>query len=100
MITSNGLNELGFTAGVDFVLQNDGAGTYIREWISSEPQPTEAAIETAHGLWQTEWDSQEYARKRKPEYPSIEECVHAILDDDLVALQAKRSAVKDKYPKV
>ena len=99
MITSNGLNELGFTAGVDFVLQNDGAGTYIREWISSEPQPTEAAIETAHGLWQTEWDSQEYARKRKPEYPSIEECVHAILDDDLVALQAKRSAVKDKYPK-
>ena len=99
MITSNGLNKLGFTAGVDFVLQNDGAGTYIREWISSEPQPTEAAIETAHGLWQTEWDSQEYARKRKPEYPSIEECVHAILDDDLVALQAKRSAVKDKYPK-
>ena len=99
MITSNGLNKLGFTAGVDFVLQNDGAGTYIREWISSEPQPTEAAIETAHGLWQTEWDSQEYARKRKPEYPSIEECVHAILDDDLVALQAKRSAVKEKYPK-
>tara|TARA_R100000687_G_C6408147_1_gene145112 strand:+ start:581 stop:880 length:300 start_codon:yes stop_codon:yes gene_type:complete len=99
MITSNGLNELGFTAGVDFVLQNDGAGTYIREWISSEPQPTEAAIETAHGLWQTEWDSQEYARKRKPEYPSIEECVHAILDDDLVALQTKRSAVKAKYPK-
>ena len=99
MITSNGLNKLGFTAGVDFVLQNDGSGTYIREWISSEPQPTEAVIETAHGLWQTEWDSQEYARKRKPEYPSIEECVHAILDDDLVALQAKRSAVKAKYPK-
>jgi hypothetical protein len=99
MITSQGLKQLGFKLDTDYVLQDDGSGTYIREWNSSEPQPTEAVIETAHGLWQTEWDSQEYARKRKPEYPSIEECVHAILDDDLVALQAKRSAVKAKYPK-
>jgi len=99
MITSQGLKQLGFKLDTDYVLQDDGSGTYIREWNSSEPQPTEAVIETAHGLWQTEWDSQEYARKRKTEYPSIEECVHAILDDDLIALQAKRSAVKDKYPK-
>jgi hypothetical protein len=41
----------------------------------------------------------DYARKRRMEYPSIEECVHAILDDDLVALQEKRAAVKAKYPK-
>ena len=40
-----------------------------------------------------------YADKRKAEYPTIEECVHAILDDDLDALQVKRQAVKDKYPK-
>ena len=99
MITSQGLKQLGFKLDTDYVLQDDGSGTYIREWNSSETQPTEAVIETAHGLWQTEWDSQEYARKRKPEYPSIEECVHAILDDDLVALQAKRSAVKAKNTK-
>ena len=37
--------------------------------------------------------------KRRAEYPSIEECVHAILDDDLVALQEKRAGVKAKYPK-
>ena len=36
---------------------------------------------------------------RKNEYPSIEECVHAILDDTLDDLQAKRQAVKEKYPK-
>ena len=36
---------------------------------------------------------------RRREYPSIEECVHAILDNDLVALQEKRAAVKLKYPK-
>ena len=41
----------------------------------------------------------EYKKLRKAEYPSIEECVHAILDDNLEALQVKRKAVKDKYPK-
>ena len=37
--------------------------------------------------------------KRLNEYPSIEECIHAILDNELDALQAKRTAVKAKYPK-
>ena len=41
----------------------------------------------------------EYKKLRKAEYPSIEECVHAILDDKLEELQAKRLAVKEKYPK-
>jgi hypothetical protein len=36
---------------------------------------------------------------RRKEYPSIEECVHAILDDNLIVLQEKRTAVKLKYPK-
>ena len=46
-----------------------------------------------------EYDAQEYSRKREAEYPSIQECVHAILDDDLDALQAKRASIKTKYPK-
>ena len=40
-----------------------------------------------------------YDERRKAEYPSIEECVHAILDNELDALQIKRQAVKKKYPK-
>ena len=40
-----------------------------------------------------------YADKRKEEYPTIEECVHAILDGELDDLQIKRQAVKNKYPK-
>ena len=47
---------------------------------------------------QAEYDN-DYSRKRQAEYPSIQECVHAILDDDLVALQEKRQAIKTKYPK-
>jgi len=48
---------------------------------------------------QAEYDSQKYIRQRKAEYPSIEECIHAILDDGLEELQAKRQAVKQKYKK-
>jgi len=40
-----------------------------------------------------------YADRRKEEYPTIEECVHAILDGELDDLQIKRQVVKDKYPK-
>ncbi len=40
-----------------------------------------------------------YSDRRKSEYPSIEECVHAILDGELDDLQIKRQAVKNKYPK-
>jgi hypothetical protein len=40
-----------------------------------------------------------YADNRQAEYPSIQECVHAILDDQLDALQAKRADIKTKYPK-
>ena len=46
-----------------------------------------------------EWQRLSYQRDRLKEYPSMNECIHAILDDDLEALQTKRSAVKTKYPK-
>ena len=59
----------------------------------------ENKIKTEQNKLQAEYDAQEYARKREAEYPSIKECVHAILDDDLTALQEKRQAVKTKYPK-
>tara|TARA_R100001143_G_scaffold13416_1_gene15155 strand:- start:622 stop:933 length:312 start_codon:yes stop_codon:yes gene_type:complete len=48
---------------------------------------------------QAEYDALDYARKRKAEYPSIEECIHAILDDTLDELQVKRQTTKNKYPK-
>ena len=98
MISAEGLKNLGFSFS-DFSLQDDGDGTYIAKWNSASPQPSEAEIETAHAEWQAEFDSQEYARLRQAEYPSIQECIHAILDDDLEALQAKRAEIKARYPK-
>ena len=61
--------------------------------------PTDEEIDAKHEEMVKEWESLEYQRLRKPEYPSIEECVHALLDNKLEELQAKRLAVKEKYPK-
>jgi len=61
--------------------------------------PTESAIQSKLVELISAWNAQAYSRNRQAEYPSIQECVHAILDDDLTALQEKRQAVKTKYPK-
>ena len=62
-------------------------------------KPSDVDIEAELVRLQAEYAAQEYARKREVEYPTIQECVHAILDDDLDALQAKRAEIKTKYPK-
>lgn len=47
-----------------------------------------------------EHDAQEYARKRQAEFPSIQDLVVALYDtDDKADIEAKRAAVKAKYPK-
>ncbi len=72
----------------------------VIEWLDSEyTEPTKAEIDAEIVRLQAEYDAQQPIRNRKAEYPSIEECVHAILDDQLDALQAKRTAIKAKYPK-
>jgi len=42
-----------------------------------------------------------WIRNRQAEYPSLQDCIHALLDggDTLTDLQAQRQAVKDAYPK-
>ena len=106
MITAEGLMQLGFTPEVDFSLQNDGDGAYIREWWSASPQPTEAEIEAAHAEWQADHDSKAYARNRQAEYPSLDELVVALWEGvveermaSVTALEGLRQAVKTKYPK-
>jgi hypothetical protein len=70
-------------------------------WISTDtPQPSQAELDTEVQRLQTEWESQEYQRKRKAEYPSVEELVVALYDtDDKAAIETKRAAIKAKYPK-
>lgn len=106
MITANGLIKLGFTPEVDFSLQDDGQGAYIKEWISASPQPTDAEIEAAHTEWEKEQAATQYKRDRAAEYPSIEALVVAlwegVVEERMAAvtqLETLRQAVKAKYPK-
>ncbi len=72
----------------------------VIEWHDTkQTQPSKSEIDAEVIRLQAEYDAKEYARKRKAEYPTIEDCIHAILDNDLENLQALRQAVKEKYPK-
>jgi len=106
MITAYALEKLGFTPEIDFILQDDGQGVYIREWMSASPQPTEAEIEAAHAEWEAEQVATQYQRDRHTEYPSIEALVVALWEGvveermaAVTALEAIRQQVKSRYPK-
>ena len=100
-ITTNGLEQLGFTPEVDFKLENIGQGFFIKEWNSASPQPSVAEIEAAHIEWQTAFNAQAYARNRKAEYPDIGDQLDMIYHngDGGATFQAAIKAIKDKYPK-
>ena len=72
-------------------------GTIV--YLSNQTPPTEKEINDEIAKLQSEYDAKQYQRDRLQEYPDLQECIHAILDDDLTALQAKRKLIKDKFPK-
>ena len=76
-------------------------GNDLVTWYDPKVAPvTEEQIQAKLLELQAAYDAQAYARSRKAEYPSIEELVVALYDtDDKAAVEAKRSAVKAKYPK-
>tara|TARA_R100000655_G_scaffold108678_1_gene161149 strand:- start:568 stop:864 length:297 start_codon:yes stop_codon:yes gene_type:complete len=90
--TLEALDAGGWTANgnkyEDIVWKNDG-----------KKKPTKKEFEDKKKELENEYEKQAYSRNRKAEYPNLEECIHAILDDDLPALQAKRKLIKDKFPK-
>ena len=100
-ITANGLIKLGFEPEVDFVVQDDGSGAYIKEWLSASPQPSDAAIEAADVEYQTAWDSQAYARNRKAEYDQLNQ-FEMQFDDDRDSTTTwvdKINEIKGRHPK-
>ena len=103
MITAKGLQQLGFTSLVDFELQDDldGKGVYIKEWLSDQPQPSEADIETADTEWQTEYDSQAYARSRKQEYDKLNQWEMQFDDnrDGTTTWVDSINEIKERFPK-
>ena len=71
------------------------------QWLEGTAEISKADIEAKMVELQAEYDAKQYQRDRLTEYPNHNDCIHALLDggDTLTDLQAKRQAVKDKYPK-
>jgi len=69
-------------------------------WHNNTPPIAKADILAKQNELQAEYDAQDYARKRKAEYPTIEELVVALYDsEDKAAIDAKRAEIKLKYQK-
>ena len=75
-------------------------------WHDGTAEISKADIQAKMAELQTEYDAQEYARNRQAEYPSINELIVALWENvveerasAVVSLEAKRQAVKTKYPK-
>ena len=71
------------------------------QWLNGTPEISKADIEAKQAELQTKYDNEQWKRNRQAEYPSHNDCHHALIDggDTLTELQTKRQAVKDKYPK-
>ena len=69
-------------------------------WLDGTPKISKADIKVEMDKLQAEYDALDYTRKRKAEYPSIQDLVVALYDtDDKAAIDSKRAEIKLKYPK-
>ena len=110
MITSNGLQQLGFKSlnmheDGDFRLQDngDGQGIFIAEWKSAQPQPSVAEIEAADAEWTANFNAQAYARNRATAYASTGDQLDMQYWDsvnDTTTWKDHIASVKAQFPKV
>jgi hypothetical protein len=71
------------------------------EWLDGTTPIPVANIEAKMVELQAEYDAEQWKRDRQAEYPSIQDCIHALLDggETLENLQTLRQTIKTKYPK-
>ena len=69
-------------------------------WTNGTAEISKTNIQAEMDRLQVEYDAQDYARKRKSEYPSVQDLVVALYDtEDKLAIETKRAEIKLKYPK-
>ena len=72
------------------------------EWIlpKGKTLPSQEEIDAKREELKAEYDSKKYQRDRLQEYPTIQELVVALYDEeDKAVIIERRKAVKAKYPK-
>jgi|TARA_R100000093_G_C1921587_1_gene65809 hypothetical protein len=75
----------------------DGVVTWKDGHTTTEEET--AQINAEYDRLQTEYDNQEYARKRKAEYPIIADQLDDIYHNGIDGWKATIKITKDKYPK-
>jgi hypothetical protein len=92
----------------DIQIQDNGEGEFINHWNENlyGPKPTEKELLDKIPELQAQFDLIAVLRSRKDEYPSTDELIIALWEKNMGgnsvevdALEAKRQAVKTKYPK-
>jgi len=94
-----------FRPGMEFSLKGDpqnqaqyDAGFTLHK---GGPKPTWTEIITEKNRLQAEHDGKDFERKRRAEYPSVEEQLEALWagGQEMANMKARIKAVQDKHPK-
>ena len=102
---SQGISNIDFTQDVKLQNNNDGKGSYIKEWNLSISQPTAEQLATYESSATTEENNNKVIGNRLNEYPSLGDIVDAIFKKEagdateFNSLAAKRQSIKDANPK-
>ena len=93
------LHSLGFTDVSGVIPSNEEEYANLNIFSDDTP-PTWKQVSEKLAELKKDYDAKDYARNRAAEYPSIDELTVALYDeDDKKAIEAKRAAVKKKWPK-
>ena len=68
-------------------------------WLNGTAVISKADIQAKQAELKADYDSKEYQRKRRAEYPSIEDQLDDIYHNGISGWSATIKSTKDKYPK-
>ena len=88
--------EAEYNSNVDYVSGADANGTAI---FSDTKPYTWSQVSAEKALLQTEYDNNEYQRKRAADYPSVVDQLDDIYHNGIDGWKSTIKATKDKYPK-
>ena len=89
-------------ATIEWVTGENENGIAITTAVNPHPELTWSAVNAEMTRLQTEYDAQDYARKRKAEYPDIYDYMDGIVKNDQTQIDkyiADAQAVKSRHPK-
>ena len=97
---SNFINAIKSLTDIPFNVVGDDIYENI-EWLGSGTKPTKEEVSAKEAEVKTQWENNEYQRKRMPNYPDIGDQLDDLYHSGAFSsdMAAKIKAVKDAYPK-